>query len=479
MYDKYHYREFWSYCEFFLEHPASGVFLKSFDLIGENISGQTSKDAYVYERITRPILAKNARGIKRFTKDYVDKDKLGRIEGIARSLGETLKTNLYKEIKRYLNAIIARRFTDAATNEDAPETLLFMASLYYSYYKNKDLPGSSIQPCYYAMFLPFLIKSQSGSMEKLEGWQRALMKRFLTSWDIKADNQASLRGFFEHKATQKILSYSFASILGFMRDNRAKALYLFEVVNELSEDQMKLFEMQIANGLNTILNKKKRFIPKSDDESLRPPRIGVIPRDQLEEIISRVVDAYFDTALDWSIQYHLSVAAEKPRLKLAKQFDKTFLKMNRHLWQEVQTLVDTQRRVVFRTRHLLRIIVHYLFEAPGIEREFWQKYIPSVERIIEHTYIDDKKTLLRFTALLGKQISDYRKARQYQGTDWDGFYGDAKSRDIARQVLRDIVAKAKIRFDETVPEVWFSNQVERGVDDQVLYRFFKQSDVPL
>ncbi len=120
MYDKNQYREFWSYCEFFLEHSATGVFLKSFDLISENIQGQTSKDAYVYEGVTRPVLAKNARGIKRFSKDYVDRDKLGRIESASKSLAEALKTNLYHEIKSSLNTILARKLTDVVTTDRAP-----------------------------------------------------------------------------------------------------------------------------------------------------------------------------------------------------------------------------------------------------------------------------------------------------------------------------------------------------------------------
>ncbi|MCG8633309.1 MAG: hypothetical protein MI863_05740 [Desulfobacterales bacterium] len=479
MYDKYEYREFWSYCEFFLAHASSGVFLRSFDLIGENNQGRSSNDAYVYEGITRPVLAKNARGIKRFTKEYVNREKLGRIEGIARSLGETLKASLYTEIASRMNGIIARRFAHAATNDDAPEVLLIMASLYYSYYKNKEISGYAIQPCYYTMFYPFLVKSQSGSMKKLTGWQRALMNRFLAQWTNRGKHQPDLRAFFEHKITRKVVSYALASILGFMRDEEEKVRYLFEVVHDLSEEEMQLFQAQIANGLNMTLHKKKRFISRAGNGSPHLKRVGVINRSQMEKVINRVVDEHFDTALDWITQYHLSVSAEKPRPKLAKQFDKTFLEMNRHLWKEIGTLVDTQRRVVFRTRHLLRIIIHYLFETRGIERQFWRKYIPSVERIIDHTYIENKKTLARFNALLGRQLSEYRKARQYQGTDWDGFYEDPKSRAIADRVLGDIVAKAETRFDENVPEIWFTNQVEPGVNDQILFRFFKQSKVPV
>lgn len=41
-------------------------------------------------------------------------------------------------------------------------------------------------------------------------------------------------------------------------------------------------------------------------------------------------------------------------------------------------------------------------------------------------------------------------------------------------VIREIAMKAKSDTDPALPSFWFSRQVEKGVDDRTLYRFFAQ-----
>jgi len=194
--------------------------------------------------------------------------------------------------------------------------------------------------------------------------------------------------------------------------------------------------------------------------------------------VDNAVDKYFDPALDLCVQYHVSLAREQPRIKLSKLFDKTFLAMNREMWQELLTLADIQRRVVFRTRHLLRVIVFYLFENRGIEREFYLKYISSVDRIIHFAFEDDPKRLRRFNTHLGQQLSLYRDAGEYNATDWEGFYKDPESFDVATKIIRETTEKARSKTDTTLPAIWFTNLTDKGVDDQALFRFFKQAGMP-
>ncbi|MCG8618888.1 MAG: hypothetical protein MI802_21925 [Desulfobacterales bacterium] len=475
MYDTKQYHECWTYCEYFLAHAHEGLLLNAFDLIREGISTQTSRDAYVYERLTRPVLARSAREVKGVAQKLVTEDRLGEVEIAAKGLAKRLKAGLFKTIRTRLTTRLAETFENRMLDEETPEALMMMVSLYYGAYRNRTIPGSWAHPFYFRVFLPFLVKSQKDGFRKAQEWQTALVNRFLATWDGDGSRPETLKTFFDHRTTKKVVSYAFAGILGFIRDDREKALYLFQVVNDLSVEQLALFQTQIGNGLNAALEKEKRVTPKpvKNGEVHHPPVVGIITHQQVLEIISAAVDRHMDEALDWIVQY--LQAGDKKKGALAKRFDKTFLQMNRHLWQELLTLVDTQKRVLFRTRHLLRIMIHHMFEAREIERDFWQKYIPSVENIIQYTYKGSPKTLQGFSAILNRQIRKYRQTLKYQDTDWKGFYEDPKCRVIAGQVLKDIRAKAA--GDGKMPALWFSSQVSQGVDDQILYRFFRQTRI--
>lgn len=475
MYDKDQYMHLWGCCEYFLAHAASGPSLTSFDLIRTTYQGKATSDAYIYERLTRPALARSAKGIKRFIRDYVERDRLGQLEGTARSLGESLKSHLVEDILLHLENALVHSFLRAVTHRESPEVLLSLTGVYHTYYKNKAETGMGLPPWFFSVFYPLAVRSRKGNLCKLEEWQEALRKRFLTSWKANESPGEKLAAFFEDEITGKITSYTLAGILGFMQEEKDKVEYLLEVTLRRSPEDTKYFQMMVANGLNALLEKQKRFAAaKTEIDTRQSVRIGVVSEDEIAAIVDTAVDAYFDPALDWCVQYHLSLAREHPRQKLAKQFEKTFLTMNREMWKELLILADTRRRVIFRTRHLLRVIIHYLFEARGIEREFWQKYIHSVDTVIHFAFTEDRERLREYNTRLGRQLSFYRNADKYQGTDWEGFYKDTLSRDMAREVIREIADKARSELDANLPAVWFSNQVDDGVDDKALYRFFRQ-----
>ncbi|MCG8615436.1 MAG: hypothetical protein MI802_04420 [Desulfobacterales bacterium] len=467
------FRECWVDCEYFLGQDTGGINLRSFDLICEVHCTSGTRDAYVYEQLTRRVLARNARGIKRFARNAVENDRLGLIETMARSMSGSFKSNLYDKIKARLDAELAISFSHRMTATDAPEALLVLASFYYAYYKNREIPGYWAAPFYFDVFMPFLMKSQRGDIQKVAHLEAVLMDRFTLAWENTRGNY-DLTSFFEDQVTRKTISWAFASILSFLREEREKAVYLFEVVNGLTTVQMDLFRLQLTNGLNTVMDKPKRLVPKSVDGNgaNRLKRLGSIPEEQVHAVVDQVVDVYFDRGLDCIVNYYLSLEDEKPKRNLAKLFDRTFVRLNRQLWKDIMTLVDTQRRVAYRRQYLLRVVIHYMFEMRDVDRELWKKYIPSVRRVVRYTYKENRRKLKEFNAILGAHISPYRKLRQYQGTDWEGFYNDSHSRAVAKQVLQDIVNKAGAGAG--MPAIWFSTQVEKGVDYQILYRFFRQ-----
>ncbi len=94
--------------------------------------------------------------------------------------------------------------------------------------------------------------------------------------------------------------------------------------------------------------------------------------------------------------------------------------MNRKIWQEIRKLIQTPKQVFYRTRYL------------------------------------------------------YREAELFQGTDWSGIYDDPASKMIVIQVLQNLVDKGSLAQDKNMPAPWFSSQVNKGVDDLVLFRFFRQ-----
>ena len=478
MADHTQYQKLWGWCEYFLAHAESGVNLICFDLIKETYQGKATSDAYICERLTRPTLAKSAKGIKRFVQDHVARDRLGQLEGTAKSLGETLKSNLLEDTVHHLDAALVNTFLRNLRKESSPEALLLLGVIYYTYYKNKKTTGMGLPPWFIQLFYALVVKSQKADTHKLEDWQNALAGLFSTLWKANGRPGEKLAAFFDHEVTAKIVAYCLAGAISFTREQEDKARYLFEVTNRLSSQDYKYFQTFCANGLNAVLKRNKRAIQEPESVTCQSIQIGVISREQIKTIVDNAVDKHFDPALDLCVQYHISLAQEQPRRKLAKLFDKTFLTMNRDIWKELLTLADVQRRVVFRTRHLLRVVVFYLFEIRGIERQFYLKYIASVDRIIHFAFEDNPKRMKRFETHLGRQLSLYRNAGEYNATDWEGFYNDVESREIALKIIRGTAQKARSKMDSTLPSVWFSNLVEKGVDDQVLFRFFRQGSAP-
>ena len=138
--------------------------------------------------------------------------------------------------------------------------------------------------------------------------------------------------FIFERITRKVISLAFASIIGFMRDEAEKAQYLFTVRHKLEASDMQQFQVFLSNGLNAVLKKEKRFLAPAREQGDSPClKIGVVPHGEILAIVERTVDQHLDPAVDWAVQHQMSVAGNRPRAKLARQIDKTFLLMNRHL----------------------------------------------------------------------------------------------------------------------------------------------------
>ncbi|MCP4024410.1 MAG: hypothetical protein GY729_21385 [Desulfobacteraceae bacterium] len=472
-----YYTELWSFFEYFLAYAEQGIDLKCFSLVhGENQHTGTH-DSYVYEKITRSVLAQSSRGIKRFAKEYVQTDKLGQIEGTAKSLQDSLKQNLYKEIKYSLNKKLIDILEERAGQNDE-YLMILMIAIYYAYFKNKRIPGySSLHFYYIKMFINLLTISEKLGHEKQEERRDFLQKKFLQCLSYQKSEERNLKSFFEDEIVKKMISKSFASIFSFMEKEKERTLYMFEVVNNLSESHYDSFKKYIANGFYASVGKEKRFSPKPGVKGERSysRKVQVIPEKYILGIINRLVDRSFDDSLEMMIHYCQSAKIGKPKKYLLKNYDKAHLKLNRQIWREIQDLVETQKQVFFRSKHLLRVIVHYLFEIKAVERDIWVKYIPSVEKIVHYVYRDTKKKLVKFNKSLDKAIVPYRKTKLFAGTDWEGFYDDSVSKEVAKQAIQDIVDRASSKKDTGIPAVWFSVEIERGIDYNALFRFFKQA----
>lgn len=470
------YSELWSYFEYFLDFTSEGINLKGFNLIvGENKTPGTG-DAYFYEKITRSVLAKNSGRIKQFVKKTIKTDKQEQTKTAAGAFQDSLRHNLYREIKNSLDARLIDNMKNQITADDTKYKILIMASLYYAYYKNSHIPGYRLELSYFTAFIPFLFYSQKNEPENIMEWQQQLQDKFLNSFVSDGEGNYNLRAFFEDEAVAKIMSLAFAGILSFMNKEKERALHFFEVGNDLKESHFKTFKMQIANGFYTSLEKEKRFFPNHCKEDRHAQSLGikVIPKKLVLDIIESSVDKTFDKALMMIINYYQSIKSGRVKSHSLKKYDKAFLEMNRKIWQEIRKLIQTQKQVFYRTRYLLRIIVYYMFETRKIERDYWLKYIPSIEKLINYKYRDTNEKLNQFNKDLNKIIGRYREAELFQGTDWSGFYDDPASKMIAIQVLQNLVDKGSLAQDKNMPAPWFSSQVNKGVDDLVLFRFFRQ-----
>ena len=467
------YKAIWSHCEYFLEHGSRGVNLNAFDLIGEKIPGKASRDVYAFERLTRPALARGAKQIKTLARETVSENRLGEVETRAGTLLEELKDRLYREIKTGLDRRLAEEIRHAWDAPESRESLLVLASLYYAYFMNKNLPGYSIPGFYFKVFFPCLVLFHKGDRSRIDAWLDELHRRFSDGWH--QENGYDLAAIFNHESVRKIVSLSFACLLEFINKSRERAVYLFEVGNGLTRDALDAFKIQVANGLCAALEREGRgALPPDHAGGLRALPVAVIQRDLIEGTIGRTVDRYFDSALDLAVHYYMTGETGIPRARLLRQFDKVFVKMNREFWQDLLALAAVRKREACRTRHLLRVVIHYMFERKGIQREFWKKYIPSVEKIIHYTYKDDRELLDRMNQRLAVELARFGNQDPYEETDWEGFYRASSIEKIVRMVLETVEEKAVGRDRSGLPSIWFSNLVAKGIDDKALLRFFRQ-----
>lgn len=464
------YTHLWSVCDYFLAHQAEGFHLSAFDRIHGESRKAGIEERYLFEKITRKVLAASSKGIKRFARDAVVRDKAGGIEKTARHLEQGLQQNLFQIIKKTLDLKLIRDLLAETRKSDDRGILLTLGSLYYGFHRNRHLEGCHIPPCYFRVFSPLLVTAHNGGHNQVLAWETELAKQF--AGHVKTDDPFDLAGFFETKAVRQIISLALAGILAFLQQEEERAAYLLEVVNDLSQDQIKTFKRLVANGFYVLADKDKRFRPQNPSQANSRRGIPVVSGIHLEEIINQGVAACFDRALAEIIDYFQSEAEGRPKPIHAKNFDRIFVEMNQMIWKETLKMVDVQRRVLYRNKYVLRALIHYLFEAKGIEREFWKKYIPSVEKILRFSFRDDPDGFWRLSRRMGQTLETYRHAENFDGTDWEGFYNDHQTRAQALGVIREILQKARAPFDRKLPQAWFSSQVEKGVDDVVLLRFF-------
>lgn len=469
------YYELWSYFEYFLHYYSEGINLKSFHLISDKNSASDAKNDYYYEKITRSVIARNARRIKRYVKENVEAVEAGQTENEISILRDSLKHEVYGEIRNSLNTKLIDHLVEQVAGDDRDHKILLIVSIYYAYYKNRSIPGFGLEPGFLLAVVPFLFFSQKNGSEKITAWQQLLQKKILSSVKQKSAAEYDLKTFFEDKDVRDIVSRSFAAILAFIKEEPDRALYFFEVTHNLKKSDLRSFQMQIANGLYTSVDKEKRFVPKQEKTApAQLYRVKLIPEKHLLHIVQNNLDQKFNEALTLAVDYYQSCKLGKMKKHLLKNYDRLFLGINKRIWKDIRNLIQSCKQDFYRTRYLLRVIIHYLFENRGIERDFWVKYIPSVERIINFIYRNNSEVLIQSDQVLNTVISRYRGENRYQGTDWLNFYRDSDSKKIALKILHDIVEKGRSDEDEHLPAVWFSCQTSRQVDYTALYRHFRQ-----
>lgn len=466
----------WSFFEYFLGPSEQGIFLKSFRLIDDTGNRFTEQNAYLFEKITRPAMAATAREIKQYVKAAGLPDNGGQAKAHAGFLKDELKREFYGDIKAALDRQMVAHITDRLMSDERERLILVMTSVYFSFYLNREIKGVGLPPYYFDFFIPFLIISMKTRYNTLVVWDRKLLKIFFNSPAFSENGPRNLIPVFEDKTVKKIMSRAFASILSFLKQETDRALYQFEVVHNLDKSAFKNFRLMIANGFYTALGKEKRFVPKQLKTEERPgsSQAGIVSENELAAIIDRTVERYFDPCFEAMTQAQHAVSQGAPRKKSARKYEKAFVGMNRMIWADILKLVKTREREFDRRRLLLRLVIHYLFETRETDREFWVKYIASVERLIHYIYRDTRDVFNRFNGELNRSIARYREARLYAGTDWAGFYADPDAKQVAGQVLRDLVERSRSSRDPSMPAVWFSTEVGKGIDFMTLFRFIRQ-----
>lgn len=145
------------------------------------------------------------------------------------------------------------------------------------------------------------------------------------------------------------------------------------------------------------------------------------------------------------------------------------------MWREIRKLIAVREKEFYRTNLLLRVIIYQLFECKLIKREFWEKYISSVNNLISYVYQDEKEVLARFNIDLNRIVLAYRDQSVFQGTDWTMFYKDPECEKISLTVIHDIATMAKDPVEKTMPAIWFTVTVERRVNPVALFNHFRKS----
>ncbi|MCP4050161.1 MAG: hypothetical protein GY730_05595 [bacterium] len=466
--------ELWSFFEYFLGFVSEGVHLECFSLIDQEKSLPGKGEAYLYEKITRAIVFESAEEIKAFAREYVKTEKLNQVESTSKPFRDSLKEVLFLEIRNNLNAKLLDHMIDQVKQDEKGENVLIMVSLYYSLFKNSYLSGYVLHPFYFKVFIPFLNIYQKKFPDNSTVWQNILKKKLLNTLKNNQEETYNLKAFFEDKSVKKIIAILFAGILTIMNEEKDLTKSFFFVTNNLKEFHLKTFKIYIANGYYTATNKPKRFSHKNKTNGISNQfkKVRAVPTAHISGIINSLVDRTFNDSLDTIIKYYQSGKNGKFKKYLIKNYDRSFQDMNKNIWKEIRKLVKSQMQVCYRSKYLLRLVIHYVFEKFGAEREFWTKYIPNVERIIQYIYKQENEQFIKVNEGLNQIIDKYKESKLFQGTDWEGFYKDPAAKKIAAQIIQTIVDKGSSKQDKKIPAIWFTNILIKGIDDTVLLQFF-------
>ncbi len=431
---------------------------------------------YLYEKITRRSMAESAEEIKAFAKEYVETGKTNQIEGTSRPFHDSLKEILFLKIKKTLNSKLMDYLIVQVKKDKDGESILIMVSLYYSIYKNTYIPGYVLHPFFFRILIPFLTISQKKFPENIVVWQKMLHTKLLNSLKSNKEGTYNLKVFFEDKSVQKIISISFAGILAVMKEDKELTEKFFFRTNHLNEFHLKTFTMYIANGYYTSIDKPKRFLPKRDtnDTPDQSRKVKAVPIAYISDIITSLVDSNFNKALEMIIQYYQLGNTGQYKKHLLKNYNRVFQDMNQKIWKEIRKLVETQMQVAYRNKFLLRLVIHYVFDKSDSDREFWIKYIPNVEKVIQFIYKGENEHFIKINEELNQINDQYKETRIFQGTDWEGFYKDPASKIIALQVIQTIVDKGGSKRDKNIPAAWFTNLMIKEIDEIALFRYFRR-----
>ncbi len=466
--------ELWSFFEYLLGFATEGIHIKCFSLIDEEKGIPGKGEAYLYERITRKIVTESANELKEFAKEYVETGKLDQVEGNAKPFQESLKETLFLKVLTVLNQKLIDHIIDQLNQDKKSDSVFIMVSLYYAIYKNSHIPGYSLHPFYFKVFIPFLTLSQKKFPEDIAVYQKLLHKRLLSTLTAQSEERCDLTVFFEDESVKKTFSVLFAGILSVMNEEKDLTKKFFHRTHHLKTFHLRTFKMFMANGFYTLTNKSKRFSPKISDNETKDKfrRVRAVPASYISGIINSFVDRNFNISLELIISYYQSGKAGKFKKHLLKNYNRTLQDMNRKIWKEIRKVVKTQMQVCYRSKYLLRLVIHYVFDKSDADRKFWAKYIPIVERIIHHIYKDENEQFIKINNNLNQIIEKYKEAKLFKGTDWESFYADPVSKKIASHMIRTIVDQGRSEKDKTLPATWFANLVMKGIDETALLRYF-------